>query len=319
MLRAILLYLSRANWARRIVTEWRLARRAASRFIAGDTLEEALDVVQKLNEQGLFTSLDHLGENVSNPDEARRATDEYIEIMQQIDQRDVKSNISVKLTQLGLGLDFDLCLENMNCIAARAAEFGIMVRIDMEDAPTVENTLRVFHVLHDMGITNVGLVFQSYLYRTQEDIHAVLKEGAYIRLCKGAYKEPPQVAFPRKADVDSNYDTLATLLIDAAQASEAIPASPDGRVPPAAALATHDEKRIQFATKYAAEKGLPEKSLEFQMLHGIRSDLQVMLAARGYPVRVYVPFGTEWYPYFVRRLAERPANVWFIFSNLFKG
>lgn len=318
VLRAILLYLSRANWARRIVTEWRFARRAAARFIAGDTLEEALDVVQELNSKGLLTSLDHLGENVSNPEEARRATDEYIEIMQQIDRYDVKSNISLKLTQLGLGLDFDLCLGNMHCIAARAAEFGIMVRIDMEDSPTIDNTLRIYHALFEQGVTNVGLVFQSYLYRTKEDMQAVLKSGAHIRLCKGAYMEPEEIAFPRKADVDKNYDLLTALLIDAAQAAGGGPASTDGRVPPVTAIATHDEKRIQFAKDHAAKIGFPEAALEFQMLLGIRSDLQLNLASQGYPVRVYVPFGTEWYPFFVRRLAERPANLWFILSKLFR-
>ncbi|NIS83250.1 MAG: proline dehydrogenase [Anaerolineales bacterium] len=318
MFRAALLYLSSASWARRLVTGWGFARRAASRFIAGDTLAKALEVIQRLNNNGLFTTLDHLGENVTKPEEAVRATDEYIEVLEQIDDTGVKSNISLKLTQLGMGLDFELCLENMQCIAARAAEFGIMVRIDMEDSSTVDRTIDIFRQLRQAGSTNVGLVFQSYLYRTEKDLQAVLNEGASVRLCKGAYKEPPDVAFPRKADVDANFDKLTALLIDVAMATGSIPASPDGKVPPVTAIATHDEKRIAFAKSYAADTGFSMNALEFQMLNGIRSDLQTQLASEGYPVRVYVPFGTEWYPYYVRRLAEHPANVYFFLSNLLR-
>lgn len=318
MLRAILLYLSKATWARRIVTDWQFARRAASRFIAGDTLEEAIEVIQRLNNKGLFTSLDHLGENVTKPEEALRATDEYIEVLKHIDSTGVNSNISLKLTQLGLGLDFELCLGNMQCIAARAAEFGIMVRIDMEDTSTVDRTMGIFRLLQEAGLTNVGLVFQSYLYRTDDDLQAVLDAGGRVRLCKGAYKEPPDVAFPRKADVDANFDKLTMKLIDFDKMKGSIPASPDGRVPPVTAIATHDEERIEFAKSYAVDTGFSKSALEFQMLYGIRADLQMQLIGEGYPVRVYVPFGTEWYPFFVRRLAERPANVWFVLSNFFR-
>jgi proline dehydrogenase len=319
VLRAILIYLSKAPWARRIVTGWRFARRAASRFIAGDTLEEAIKVIHTLNEKGLFATLDHLGENVTNAEEATSSADEYLVILDRMSEAGVKSCVSAKLSQLGLNVDFDLCLSNMQRIAARAKEYGIMVRMDIEDSPTVDRTIQIFLKLKEMGLTNVGLAIQSYLYRSKEDLDLLLKEGARIRLCKGAYKEPPEIAFPRKKDVDANFDRLTALIIDSAAAHGAVPATKDGKVPPVPAIATHDHKRIEYARKYASEVGYPKEALEFQMLLGIRSDLQNALAAEGYPVRIYVPFGTEWYPYFMRRLAERPANLWFFLSNLLRG
>ncbi len=188
----------------------------------------------------------------------------------------------------------------------------------MEDTSTVDRTIELWRTLQKEGLLNVGLVFQSYLYRTEKDMGAVLAEGCRIRLCKGAYKEPADLAYPRKTDVDASYDRLVRLMIDAAGASGAEAVSADGRVPPVTAVATHDEKRISAARAYAEHIGFPKQALEFQMLHGIRSDLQRELAAAGYPVRVYVPYGTEWYPYFMRRLAERPANVWFFVSNFFR-
>lgn len=317
MLRAFLLYLSKAAWAQRIVRTWRLAQRAASRFIAGETFEEALEVIRDLNQSGLFTTLDHLGENVTNAAEAASARDEYIRIIQRLDQADVKSNISIKLTQLGLEVDFDLCLENVRSIAQHAGPMGMLVRIDMEDSGTVDRTLEIFQRLRDSGLENVGLVFQSYLYRTTEDMQAVLQLGACVRLCKGAYNEPPDVAFPRKADVDHNFDRLSEMLIDFTRRGTKI-ASAEGKMPPITAIATHDEKRIQWAISCAEKSQLPKRALEFQMLYGIRSDLQSHLARQDYPVRVYVPFGTEWYPYFMRRLAERPANLWFLVTNLIR-
>jgi proline dehydrogenase len=302
-----------------MVSSWSIARRAASRFIAGEAVADALKVILKLNDRGMYASLDHLGENVTTIEEAERATNEYIEVLQRMEEAAVKANVSVKLSQLGLNLDFELCLANMQSIASRAAQNGTMMRIDMEDSPTIDRTLQIFHNLREKGLTNVGLVFQSYLYRSEEDLRQVLKEGAHIRLCKGAYNEPADVAFPRKKDADENFDKLSAMIIDSAHADGAIPASQDGKVPPVTAIASHDEKRIEFATEYASKVGFPVEALEFQMLHGIRSDLQVILAEKGYPVRIYIPFGTEWYPYFVRRLAERPANLWFFISNLIRG
>ncbi len=319
MLRALLLYLSKAPWARRIVTRWRVARKVAARFVAGDRLDEALEAVRALNARGLYATLDHLGENVTNAEEARRAADDYVELMDRICQAGIQSNASLKLTQLGLAVDYDLCLDNMRRLLHRAAECGMFIRIDMEDSAAVDRTLRLYRSLKAEGLINTGVVIQSYLYRSEQDVKDLLAEGARIRLCKGAYKEPPEVAFPRKADVDANFDRLAALMIDAALAAGAAPGSEDGRYPPLAAIATHDPRRIQFAKDHAARVGLPRQALEFQMLYGIRADLQQALAQEGYPVRVYVPYGTEWYPYTMRRLAERPANVWFFVSNFFRG
>ena len=319
MLRSILLYLSKAPWARRIITGWRFSRRAASRFIAGDTLDEAIAAAQALNQKGLLTSLDHLGEQVTNAEESTRATDAYMVLMDRICQSGVKSYASLKLSQLGLAVDFDLCLANLRRVVARADECGLFIRIDMEDSTTVERTLRIYRALRSEGLTQVGLVIQSYLYRSQEDLRGVLAEGTRIRLCKGAYMEPASVAFPRKADLDVNFDFLAKMMIDSAKAAGAEPGSANGRIPPIVGVATHDEKRIASARKYAEETSFPKMALEFQMLNGIRSDLQLKLAKEGYPVRVYVPYGTQWYPYFMRRLAERPANVWFFLSNYLRG
>lgn len=318
MLRAILLYLSKATWARNLVTRWRFARRAASRFVAGDTLEEAIQAIAALNQRGLLATLDHLGEDVTNAEEAKRSADEYLELMDRISASGAKSNASVKLSQLGLVLDFDLCLDNMRRILRKASACGMMVRIDMEDSSTVDRTLQLRRALKGEGLENSGLAFQSYLFRTEEDVRASLAEGIRIRLCKGAYKEPAEIAYPRKADVDASYDRVARMMIDASQALGAQAPSPDGKIPPIVALGTHDEKRIRAAKDYAARVGFPKQALEFQMLYGIRADLQNRLAAEGYPVRVYVPFGTSWYPYFMRRLAERPANLWFFLSNFFR-
>lgn len=319
MLRAFLLYMSNAKWIRNIVTRWRIARKMASRFVAGDTFDDALIAIRKLNKKGLLTTLDNLGENVTESEDALRATDTYIEILHRLHEAGVKSNCSMKLSQLGLELDFDLCLSNMRCIATRAAEYGTLVRIDMEDSSTIERTLKIYNILKDEGFTNVGLVIQSYLYRSEEDVRNLLEQGTRIRLCKGAYNEPPEVAFPKKSDVDANFDRLTALMIDASKSQGSVPASANGKIPPITALGTHDEKRTVFACKHAEKAGLPKEALEFQMLYGIHSDLQDSLHASGYPVRVYVPFGMEWYPYFMRRLAERPANVWFFITALFRG
>lgn len=318
MFRAIFLYLSKARWARRIVTGWGFSRRAASRFVAGDHLEDAIQGVRRLNEAGLNASLDHLGESVTNPVEASRAVDEYLVLMDAMCATKVRAYASLKLSQLGLELDFQLCLDNFRRVVRKAAECGVFIRIDMEDSSTVDRTFQIYEAVRKEGLENVGLVIQSYLFRSEADVRALTQKGASIRLCKGAYKEPANIAFPRKADVDASYDRLARIMIDASKAAGARPMAADGRIPPLVGIATHDEKRIAAARAYADQIGFPKLALEFQLLYGIRSELQRELAAAGYPVRVYVPYGTEWYPYFMRRLAERPANVWFIVSNLFR-
>jgi len=319
MLRSFLIYLSRAAWARNMVTRWKFAWRAASRFVAGEELDDAIAVVRQLNSKGINATLDHLGELTTNPDEARRATQHILSMLDAIQASGVRSNVSIKLTQIGLALEKDLCAENLERILKHAQELGIFVRIDMEDSPWVDATLDLCRRMRfDRDYQNVGVVIQAYLYRSQDDILRLRDECIPVRLCKGAYKEPASIAFPKKKDVDANYDHLAQLLLEGALQRGCPQASADGRFPPQSALATHDEKRILAAKEFARQIGLPKQALEFQMLYGIRRDLQERLAAEGYPVRVYVPYGSEWYPYFVRRLAERPANLWFFISNLFR-
>lgn len=318
MLRSLLIYLSKATWARRLVMNWQFAWRAASRFIAGEKLEDAIRAIQVLNGRGINATLDHLGEHTSTPDESRRAVQDILRAIDAIAQSGVRANVSVKLTQIGLRLGEELCAENLRTILEYAKSKGNFVRVDMEDSPWVDVTLALFQQMVDCCLDNSGLVIQSYLYRSEQDVRGLTARGTRIRLCKGAYKEPANVAYPKKADVDANYDRLAEIIMDNAQALGGTRRSQDGLIPPMPAFATHDPKRIAFAKAYAQKIGLPKDAIEFQMLYGIRRDLQEQTAAEGYPVRIYVPYGTEWYPYYMRRLAERPANVWFFISNFFR-
>jgi len=318
MMRSILIYLSKAQWAQRLVTHWRFAWRAASRFVAGEKIEDATRVVQELNIRGINATLDHLGEHTTTPVEAEQSSKDILEVIQQISGCDVQSNISIKLTQIGLGLDEDLCVKNLERILTVASQHNNFVRIDIEDTPYTDKTIRIYRLMRQKGFSNVGMAVQSYLYRSEADTRALLAEGARFRLVKGAYKEPPDLAFPRKADVDANFDLLSKIIMDAALEAHSPSISADGRIPPIPALGTHDPKRIEFVKKYAEKIGLPKNALEFQMLYGIRRDLQEQCTKEGFLVRVYVPFGTHWYPYFVRRLAERPANIWFFISNFFR-
>ncbi len=320
MLRSFLIYLSQAGWAQRMVTGWKFAWQTASRFVAGESILDAIRVIRELNERGIVATLDQLGEHTTTTEEATQSAEGILTILDEIDKAGVKSNVSIKLTQVGMGLDDSLCSENLTRILHRAKEYKNFVRIDMEDTPYTDTTIELLNGVLDNGfnVQTVGLVVQSCLYRTEEDTRKLLERGVRFRLVKGAYKEPPEKAYPKKADVDANFDLLTKILIDAAVAAKAPKLSEDGRIPPVPAIATHDEKRIDFAKQYADKVGLPKDALEFQMLYGIRRDLQEQLAADGYLVRVYVPFGTHWYPYFMRRLAERPANVWFFLSNFFR-
>jgi proline dehydrogenase len=320
MLRSFFIYLSKAAWAQNLITRWKFAWHAASRFVAGETLEDALGVVQELNRRGINATLDHLGEHTTTPEEAQAATDQILVTLDELGKSELRANISIKLTQIGLALDENLCAQNLERILARAKQNNNFIRIDMEDTPYTDKTISLYYQMREKGYKNVGMVVQAYLYRTEADVRRLLADKTPIRLVKGAYKEPPSLAFPKKADVDANFDLITKLLIDASVVEEKTSRlSKDGRFPPIPAIATHDEKRILFAKQYASKVGLPQNGLEFQMLYGIRRDLQESLAKEGYPVRVYVPFGTHWYPYFMRRLAERPANVWFFISNFFRG
>lgn len=318
MLRSFLIYLSKADWAQKLMTRWKFAWGAASRFVAGEKIEDAIRAVRELNARGINATLDHLGEHTSTPDEAKQATQDILEVIHQISCCEVRSNVSIKLTQIGLALDERLCAENLERIVEAARQNSNYVRIDMEDTPYTDKTIRLYRQMRQKGYNNVGMVVQSYLYRSEADTRALLAEDTRFRLVKGAYKEPPELAYPKKADVDANFDLLTKITIDAALAADSPTISADGRIPPIPALGTHDAKRIQFAKKYAEKVGLPKNALEIQMLYGIRRDLQDQCAQEGYPLRIYVPYGTHWYPYFMRRLAERPANVWFFISNFFR-
>ncbi len=319
MLRSFFIYLSKAAWAQNLITNWSFAWRAASRFVAGTNLSDAVRVVKELNAKGINATLDHLGEHTNTPEEAQQATDDIFATLDAIGaEATLRGNVSIKLTQIGLGLDETLCAENLERILARARQNNTFVRVDIEDTPYTDKTINLYYMMREKGYTNVGMAVQSYLYRAEADTRRLTQDQITIRLVKGAYKEPPEKAFPRKADVDANYDLLTKILIDASLAFQT-KLSADGRFPAIPAIASHDEKRIAFAKQYADKVGLPKDGLEFQMLYGIRRDLQERLVKEGYPVRVYVPFGTHWYPYFMRRLAERPANIWFFISNFFKG
>jgi proline dehydrogenase len=319
MLRSILIYLSQASWARQIVTRWSFARKAASRFIAGEELDDAISVIRTLNSKNINATLDHLGEHTSTAGRAIQATSDIVEVIERIHQEDVRSGVSIKLTQIGMNVDENLCANNLEKILETAKKYSIFVRIDMEDSQWVEKTIELFkRNLVQFGSETVGIVLQSYLYRSEDDIAELLQAGARIRLCKGAYKEPEEIAFPEKSDVDKNFDLLVERMYEGCKENGVPLLSQDGRIPPIPAIASHDENRINYAKDLLEDKGLPREAVEFQMLHGIRRDLQDNLAEQGYPVRIYVPYGTEWYPYFTRRLAERPANLWFFISNLFR-
>jgi len=319
MLRSFLIYLSKAAWAQKLVTGWSFAWKAASRFIAGSTTGEALQVVRVLNAKGINATLDQLGEHTTTAEEANRAADGIVAVLEEIQKADVRSNVSIKLTQIGMGMDDEVCRANLTRILECAKKYGNFIRIDIEDTPYTDKTIAFYHEMLEKGFTvaTVGMAVQSYLYRAEADTRKLVEIGTTFRLVKGAYKEPPEVAYPKKADVDANYDTLTSILIDASLAHKT-ELSQDGRIPPIPAIASHDEKRIAFAKSYADKVGLSKRGVEFQMLYGIRRDLQEELGKEGYPVRVYVPFGTHWYPYFMRRLAERPENIWFIVSNFFR-
>ncbi|MBI2330862.1 MAG: proline dehydrogenase family protein [Chloroflexi bacterium] len=319
MLRSFFIYLSKAAWAQKLITSWSFSWRIASRFVAGITLADALHIVRELNAKGINATLDHLGEHTSAPEEAQQAADDIFATLDAIGaEPSLRSNVSIKLTQIGLGLDESLCAETLERILARAKIARTFIRVDMEDTPYTDKTINLHYAMREKGYETHGMVIQAYLFRTEADVRRMLQDGIRIRNVKGAYNESPDKAFPKKADVDANFDLITKIMLDASLAQKSN-LSADGRIPPIPAIATHDEKRIAFAKSYAEKIGLPKTGLEFQMLYGIRRDLQESLVKEGYPVRVYVPFGTHWYPYFMRRLAERPANVWFFIANFFKG
>lgn len=304
MLRNTLLYLSNQPRVFTFVRGNRLAKQFARRFVAGETIGEALAVVRELNAKGITASLDLLGESVSNDAEARAARDEYLRILDRLRESKVDANVSVKLTAMGLDIDHELCVGIMQDVLTRAQAYETFVRLDMESSDYTDITLRLFEDrLYPTYKANVGVVLQSYLYRTFADVEHMNSLHARVRICKGAYKEPVKVAYPDKKDVDANYiKCMRELMLH-------------GNYP---GVATHDPAMIAEAKRWAKEKGITPDRFEFQMLYGIRRDLQESLVKEGWRVRVYVPFGTQWYPYLMRRLAERPANVAFITGNVIR-
>ncbi|MGD2217005.1 MAG: proline dehydrogenase family protein [Gemmatimonadales bacterium] len=296
MLRGILLYLSEQKRLQNFVLGSKFARKRSRRFVAGETLDEAIGAVRHLNLQGMDVTLDHLGESVESDDQANRATDDYIRILERLAaENGVQATISIKPTQIGLAIDRDLCLKNMRRLAESAHLRGNFVRMDMEASCYVDATLSVFYELSD-EFKNIGAVIQSYLRRSEEDVLELARRAASVRLCKGAYKEPADLAFQKKREIDDSYVRLLEILMD----SEA----PIG-------IATHDDLMIDAGKRLIGEHSERKAPVEFQMLYGIRRDMQARLVEEGYGMRIYVPYGNEWYPYFMRRMAERPANLFF--------
>ena len=304
MFRSTLLYLSNRPRIFRFVRNNRLAKRFARRFVPGETLDEAVTAVATLNARGISASLDLLGESVTNEREARAVGAQYLAILDRIHEKQLDANVSLKLTALGFDISEELCVSVMHDILDRAQALSTFVRLDMEGSAYTERTLNLFaDRLYPTYKDHVGIVLQSYLYRTRSDVERAVQLGCRVRLCKGAYKEPATVAFPEKKEVDANYVLCMRRLLD------------DGNYP---GIATHDPQIIDDAKRYVAEHNIDRSRFEFQMLYGIRRDLQEQLVREGYRMRVYVPFGTQWYPYLMRRLAERPANVAFITGNVIR-
>jgi proline dehydrogenase len=304
MLRSALLYLSNQPQVFKFVRHNTLARKFAERFVAGETLEQVLDAVVALNAKGISASLDLLGESIHAESEARAGGREYLHMLDRIRERGLDANVSVKLTAMGLDLSEDLCVEILHDIVGRARDYRTFVRLDMESSAYTDRTLHLFYDrLYPVFGNHVGIVLQSALRRTESDVARAIAAGCRVRLCKGAYREPPAVAFPAKKDVDDNYVRCMKRLMK------------EGNYP---GIATHDERIIETAKQFAAAEQIGTDRYEFQMLYGVRRDLQESLVRAGYRVRVYVPFGTQWYPYLMRRLAERPANVAFITGNVLR-
>ena len=303
--RSVLIYLSQKEGLKDFAARFRLFKKLTTRFVAGETIDEAVAAIRQINRDRCSASFDHLNESVANAAEAEGEVREYLRILEQIDQTKINSNISIKLTQFGLELDPELAYRNARTVVAEAARRGHFVRVDMESSAVTQVTIDIFKRLRsEFGLNDVGIVLQSYLRRTYDDAVDLLKIPARIRLCKGAYMEPPEVAFPDKQDTDKNYLRLMELLLKSGVYH---------------GIATHDPKMIEGTLRFIKQEKIPRETFEFQMLYGVRRDLQRILAREGFNMRVYVPYGKHWYPYFMRRLAERPANIWFVLKNLLKG
>jgi proline dehydrogenase len=302
--RSALLYLARQEKLKDFAARFSLFRNLTTRFIAGENIDEAVAAIRELNAHGCSASFDHLNESVGSVAETEAEFEEYLNVLARIDESGIKSNVSIKLTQFGLDIDPELAYRNARRVVEDAARRGNFVRVDMEGSQVTQVTIDIFKRLRsEFGLNDVGIVLQSYLRRTFDDAQDLLQIPARIRICKGAYNEPPEVAFPDKKDVDENYIRVMKLLLSSGTYH---------------GIATHDPNMINATIRYAREEGIGKDAFEFQMLYGIRRNLQEQLAKDGYNMRVYVPYGKHWYPYFMRRLAERPANIWFVMKNLWK-
>ena len=301
VLKGTLMYLANRRPVYRLIMQHDLLRGLTQRYVAGEELADGIVVAQTLNTQGLLVSLDHLGESVTNGAEARRATAAYLDALEAIAEEQCEASISLKLTQLGLDLSHEMCVAHLRKILERARQLDTFVRIDMESSAYTQRTLDVHKELWNEGFHNVGIVLQAYLYRTAADVERAIEMGVQVRLCKGAYLEPARVAYPDKADVDANYARLMERLLI------------HGNHP---AIATHDDRLIVRSQEIVEREKIPRERFDFEMLFGVRRDLQLRLVREGYRVRVYLPYGKEWYPYLVRRLAERPANIGFFVRSL---
>ena len=303
--RSALIWLSGQEGLKDFAARFKFFKKLTTRFVAGETLEEVIPFIQELNAENCTASFDHLNEAVNNADEANKEVQEYLKILERIEETRVRSNVSIKLTQFGLGVDAELAYKNARRVVEEAKRRGNFVRVDMEGSNVTQVTLDIFKRLRsEFELNDVGIVLQSYLRRTYADAQELVKLPARIRICKGAYAEPPEVAFPDKKDVDDNYVKVMQLLLSSGVYH---------------GIATHDPKMIDATIDFATRQGVGKEKFEFQMLYGVRRDLQRQLARDGYNMRVYVPYGKHWYPYFMRRLAERPANIWFVMKNLLKG
>lgn len=303
MFRAFFIALSQSRMLRAIAERSRIGRRLSSRFVAGTTVEEALAATAATNALGMSVSVDNLGENVTNAEEAKHSAALYHEMLDQIAARKLNANVSLKLTHMGLDVDEKLAREITADLVAHAARIDNFVRVDMEGSAYTEKTLEVVRELHRRTPGHVGAVIQSYLYRSERDVESLCAERIRIRLCKGAYKEPPEIAFQAKGDVDANFVKLTKIMLKSGVYH---------------GIATHDPEMIDATKAFARSENIAADSFEFQMLYGVRRDLQQQLVRDGWRMRVYIPFGTEWYPYLMRRLAERPANAIFILKNLLR-
>jgi proline dehydrogenase len=303
MLKGILLFLSRQQGIQNFMVKFGVTRKVVNRFVSGEELEDGLNAVKKVNSEGVIATLDHLGEEVSEANEAVAAAEVYLNALDQIKQWEVDTNVSAKPTQLGLKISQELCEQNFTRMIERAKKHDNFVRMDMEGSDCTADTLEVFYRLRKR-YDNVGIVIQSYLYRSDEDVDEVLKLGGRIRLCKGAYKEPKEIAFPKIEQVNENFIKLTEKMLKSGFYH---------------GIATHDDKLIEKTKRFAEKNDIPKESFEFQLLYGIRTELVRQLIKDGYNVRIYIPFGRQWYPYFMRRLAERPANLFFFIKNFIRS